>query len=64
MPPPVAVSLPPADAILSRTQRAHSRLSWETRLARNARSTVTGHITIRLFGVPQAFADFLGLQSL
>ena len=64
MPPPVVVSLPPADALLSRTQRAHSRLSWERRLVRNARSTATGQVTIRLFGVPQAFADFLGLQSL
>lgn len=61
---PASPSPPPADVILSRAQRARSRLSWETRLARNARSAVAGQITIRLFGVPQAFAGFLGLHCL
>jgi hypothetical protein len=48
---------------LSRAQRAHSRLSWEIRLARNTRSEASDPVLIRLFGVPQAFADFLGLHS-
>jgi len=64
MPPPVVASLPSADTILSRAERAHSRLSWEKRLVRNTRSTAIGHVTIKLFGVPQAFVDFLGLQRL
>jgi len=47
------------DVLLSRAQRAHSRLSWETRFARNARSPVADQVTIRLFGVPERFALFL-----
>ncbi len=35
--PPAAASPATADVILSRAQRAHSRLSWAERLARNAR---------------------------
>ncbi len=48
---------------LSRAQRAHSRLAWEERLARNARTPSAGRVTILLFGVPAAFAVFLGLQA-
>ncbi len=62
--PPSTAAPAPAEAILSRAQRARTRLSWETRLARNARSTAAGQITIRLFGVPQPFADQLGLPCL
>ena len=40
---------------------AHSRLSWAQRLARNARPLTAGRVTIKLFGVPQAFASWLGL---
>jgi hypothetical protein len=57
--PPAAVSPGNAEALLSRAQRAHSRLSWETRFARNARSTVADQVTIRLFGVPERLALFL-----
>jgi hypothetical protein len=46
---------------LSRAQRAHYRLSWQERLARNARSLRAGRVTIRLFGVPEGFATALGL---
>ena len=60
--PPVA-SPPPADTILSRAQHAHSRLSWEERLARNGRSPTAGHITIKLFGIPENFAASLGLAT-
>ncbi len=52
-----------ADVILSRAQRAHTRLSWETRLARNARSTVADQVTIKLFGVPERVAALLGLAT-
>ena len=47
----------------SRAQRAHYRLSWAERLARNVRSPTTGQITIRLFGVPEGFASFLGVST-
>jgi len=48
---------------LSRAQRAHYRLSWQERLARNARAPTAGPVTIKLFGVPEAFAAFLGLPK-
>jgi hypothetical protein len=42
--PPTATSPPLAEMILSRAQRAHSRLGWQERLARNARpSTPARH---------------------
>lgn len=46
---------------LSRAQRAHYRLSWQERLARNARAPGASQVTIKLFGIPQAFALWLGL---
>jgi hypothetical protein len=61
MPPPVAASPHTTIGILSRAQRAHARLSWGERQARNARSRPTDQITIKLFGIPETFAVFLGL---
>jgi hypothetical protein len=46
---------------LSRAQRAHSRLNWSERLARNARILTASRVTIKLFGVPEPFALLLGL---
>ena len=63
LPPPAAASPGQADVILSRAQRAHSRLSWAERLARNARVPTASRVTIRLFGVPEAFATSLGLAT-
>jgi len=63
LPPPAAASPPPTDVILSRAQRAHTRLSWETRLARNARETSAGPVSMTLFGIPHAFARWLGLLA-
>jgi hypothetical protein len=40
-----------APAPLSRTQRAHSRLSWTERLARNARGRSAPAVALTLFGV-------------
>jgi hypothetical protein len=48
---------------LSRAERAHTRLSWQERLARNARVSTSEQVTIKLFGVPEAFATSLGLAS-
>ncbi len=48
-------------APFSRAQRAHYRLAWAERLARNARPLTAERVTIRLPGVPEAFAAFLGL---
>ena len=48
---------------LSRAQRAQYRLSWQERLARNARTSTSGQVTVRLFGVPEPFATSLGLAT-
>ncbi len=53
----------PSLPIFSRAQRAHYRLSFAERLARNARTSTAGQITIQLFGVPDAFSIFLGLPT-
>lgn len=49
--------------LFSRAQRAHYRLSWAERLARNARARAAGRVTIRLFGVPEGFATTLSLAT-
>ena len=61
--PPAAASPGKVEVILSRAQRAHSRLSWHERLARNARVSTAGQVTIRLFGVPESLAISLGLAT-
>jgi len=67
----VEVQIEPANAAspdveplpLSRAARAHYRLSWDERLARNARLPTADRVTIRLFGVPEDFAISLGLAT-
>jgi hypothetical protein len=54
------VPLPPTGP-LSRAQRAHWRLSWAQRLARNALTAASPPVSLTLFGVPDAFARSLGL---
>jgi hypothetical protein len=58
--PPAAVSSGKVEVSLSRAQRAHYRLCWQERLARNARVSSSEQVTIRLFGVPESFATWLG----
>ncbi len=53
---------PPPVRLLSRAERAHYRLSWEQRLARNARGSAAPEVSIKLFGIPDAFATALGLR--
>ena len=62
-PPPVVASPSASDVILSRAERAHSRLSWQERLVRNGRVSDAPQVTIKLFGVPRAFALWLGLRG-
>jgi hypothetical protein len=50
-------------APLSRAQRAHYRLDFQERLARNARVPTASWVTIKLFGVPEGFAAWLGLAT-
>jgi hypothetical protein len=49
--------------LLSRAQRAHYRLSWAERLARNASAPTVGLVRIKLFGVPEVLTTFLGLPT-
>ena len=49
---------------LSRASRVHSRLSWAQRQARNARRPLSPPIKLHLFGMPNAFAAFLGLEGM
>lgn len=50
-------------ATISRAERAHYRLSWAERLARNARTDQADQITLTLFGIPERVATFLGLPA-
>ena len=52
---------PAPPAVLSRAQRAHYRLSWQERFARNVRAETAGQLTFKLFGIPESFASWLGL---
>lgn len=58
-----ARSLDPAGPppVLSRAQRAHTRLTFDERLSCNKRAQTSAHVSLTLFGVPQAFATGLGL---
>ncbi len=56
--PPLASSPP----LLSRPKRAHYRLDWHERFARNGRASDAPQATIKLFGVPRPFALWLGLS--
>jgi len=62
----LAQTAPPAQSppirLISRAERARYRLSWSERLARNARPKNAPEVSIRLFGIPDAFATSLGLR--
>ena len=45
----------------TRTQRAHWRLSWNERLARNARPSNALPLAITVHGLPATFAHLFGL---
>jgi hypothetical protein len=47
----------------TRRQRAHWRLSWAERLARNAVSSLSPFVSITLFGIPNSFAESIGLKQ-
>jgi len=61
----LAETTPPTQSppirLISRAERAHWRLSWAERLVRNARPKTAPEVSIRLFGIPDAFAASLGL---
>jgi hypothetical protein len=49
-----------APHVFTRASRAHWRLSWEQRLARNARPASSSPVTVTLHGLPAAFAQIYG----
>ncbi len=53
---------PPPIRFISRAERAHYRLSWAERRARNARPKTAPEVSIKLFGIPDTFATSLGLR--
>lgn len=57
-------TMSPPEAILTRAQRAHWRLSWEQRLARNARPSTVPRLIVTLHGLPAAFASSFGFGLL
>lgn len=54
---------PPPEQPQSRDQRAHRRLTWSERLARNARSANAPPVRLRVYGIPAAVAATLGLLT-
>jgi hypothetical protein len=51
------------DAVVqTRAQRAHYRLSWQQRMARNARLSSSSPLEVTLHGLPAAFAESIGLD--
>ena len=48
--------------VLSRAQRAHWRLSWEQRLARNARLPTSPPLEVTIHGLPVSFAHAFGFD--
>lgn len=62
---PARASNPSADlplSLLTRSERAHWRLSWEQRRSRNARLASSSPVTITLHGLPATFAQIYGFH--
>lgn len=50
--------------VITRTKRAHWRLTWHQRLARNARPSTASPVTLTLHGLPATFAHSYGFGFL
>ncbi len=65
---PTCSSLPVSsvscEAVLTRAERAHWRLSWQQRLARNARPSDAPRLVVTLHGLPTSFASSFGFDLL
>lgn len=62
--PPLSRAQTSAEKILTRAERAHWRLSWNQRLARNARPTDAPRLIVTLHGLPATFARSFGFDLL
>ncbi|HEX8036120.1 MAG TPA: hypothetical protein VF510_19845 [Ktedonobacterales bacterium] len=49
---------------MTRAERAHWRLSWDQRLARNARPVTAPQLVVTLHGLPATFAATFGFDLL
>jgi len=54
----------PTKHVMTRAQRAHWRLNWQERLARNARPSTAPPLTLTLHGLPATFAHVYGFALL
>jgi hypothetical protein len=54
----------PTEKVLTRAERAHWRLSWQQRLARNARPSTAPRLVVTLHGLPASFAAAFGFDLL
>jgi hypothetical protein len=54
----------PTEKIWTRAERAHWRLSWDQRLARNARPADAPRLIITIHGLPATFASAFGFELL
>ncbi len=57
-------ALAPTEKMMTRAERAHWRLSWEQRLARNARPSDAPRLVVTLHGLPATFASSFGFDLL
>jgi len=53
-----------SEVVLTRAERAHWRLSWEQRLARNAPPSNASRLFVTLHGLPASFASSFGFDLL
>src|SRR5258707_6223194 len=60
--PPIPPSLCTPSSPLSRAERAHLRLTWPQRLARNVRPPTAPPVEISIYWLSAAFAQTLGLR--
>lgn len=60
---PAALATAPS-TVVTRTQRAHWRLSWDQRLARNCRPPDASPLTVTLHGLSATFAQSFGFDLL
>jgi hypothetical protein len=61
---PPSPAPPSCEHVLTRTERAHWRLTWQQRLARNARPSTAEPVILTLHGLPAPFAQFYGFPLL
>jgi hypothetical protein len=61
---PTAAPVAREPSVFTRTQRAHWRLSWPQRLARNSRPLGASALIVTLHGLPATFAQSFGFDLL